>query len=136
MPSTALNDSLMKGCRAVNVRVILSVLLLVMGCSSWVAAQSVRGNPQAGQMVYEKNCLRCHGAQLDGKGPDSQDLIVRPSNLQSPITRSKTDWELLVAISNGVLFSPMHSFRGKLTDQQLLDVLSYIRAVSPPNVVS
>ena len=32
-----------------NVRVILSVLLLVVGCSSWVAAQAVRGNPQAGQ---------------------------------------------------------------------------------------
>jgi cytochrome c oxidase cbb3-type subunit 3 len=41
-----------------------------------------------------------------------------------------------VAISNGVLFSPMHSFRGKLTDQQMLDVLSYIRAVSPPDVIS
>jgi cytochrome c oxidase cbb3-type subunit 3 len=119
-----------------NVRVILSVLFLVMGCSSWVAAQAVRGNPQAGHVVYEKNCLRCHGNKLDGKGPDSQDLIVRPANLQSPITRSKTDWELLVAISNGVLFSPMHSFRGKLADQQMLDVLSYIRTVSPPDIVS
>jgi mono/diheme cytochrome c family protein len=119
-----------------NVRVILSVLVLAMGCSSWVAAQAVRGNPQAGQVVYEKNCLRCHGSTLDGKGPDSQDLIVRPANLQSPITRSKSDWELLVAISNGVLFSPMHSFRGKLTDQQMLDVLSYIRSMAPFDTVS
>ena len=64
-----------------NIRVILSVLLLVMGYASWGTAQTVRGNPQSGQVVYEKNCLRCHGAQLDGKGPDSQDLIVRPANL-------------------------------------------------------
>lgn len=119
-----------------NIRFILCVLLLVMGCTSWVAAQVVRGNSQAGQTVYEKNCLRCHGSKLDGKGPDSQDLIVRPASLRSLITQSKSDWELLVAISNGVLFSPMHSFRGKLTDQQMLDVLSYIRAVSPPDVVS
>jgi cytochrome c oxidase cbb3-type subunit 3 len=119
-----------------NIRFILSVLLLVMGCTSWVAAQVVRGNPEAGQTVYEKNCLRCHGSQLDGKGPDSQDLIVQPASLRSLLTQSKSDWELLVAISNGVLFSPMHSFRGKLTDQQMLDVLSYIRAVSPPDVVS
>jgi len=41
-----------------------------------------------------------------------------------------------VAISNGVLFSPMHGFRGKLTDEQILDVLSYIRAMSPPDIVS
>jgi cytochrome c oxidase cbb3-type subunit 3 len=73
---------------------------------------------------------------LDGNGPDSEDLIVRPADLQSRVTRSKTDWELLVAISNGVLFSPMHGFRGKLTDEQILDVLSYIRAMSPPDIVS
>ena len=61
---------------------------------------------------------------------------MRPADLQSQITRSKTDWELLVAISNGVLFSPMHSFRGKLTDEEMLDVLSYIRTVAPPDVIS
>ena len=115
--------------------VITAVCLILVG-STWAAGQTVRGNPKEGQVVYEKNCLRCHGNKLDGKGPDSEDLIVRPANLQSPITRSKSDWELLVAISNGVLFSPMHSFRGKLTDQHILDVLSYIRTVSPPDIVS
>jgi len=115
---------------------LISVVFLVVLGSSWAAGQTARENPKEGQAVYEKNCLRCHGNKLDGNGPDSQDLIVRPANLQSPITRSKSDWELLVAISNGVLFSPMHSFRGKLTDRQMLDVLSYIRAVSPPDIVS
>lgn len=112
------------------------VILLLFSGTSWVAAQMSRGNPNTGQSVYEQQCLRCHGSKLDGKGPDSEDLIVRPTNLLSPVTRSKTDWELLVAISNGVLFSPMHSFRGKLTDQQILDVLAYIRAMSPPDIVS
>ena len=41
-----------------------------------------------------------------------------------------------MAISNGVLFSPMHGFRGKLTDQQMLDVLSYIRSVARPDITS
>lgn len=115
---------------------LAAVVLLVFSGTSWVSAQMSRGNPVAGQGVYEQQCLRCHGSKLDGKGPDSEDLIVRPANLQSPVTRSKTDWELLVAISNGVLFTPMHSFRGRLTDQQILDVLSYIRAVSPSDIVS
>ncbi len=112
-----------------------AVILIFIG-TPWVSAQIPRGNPKVGQGVYEQQCLRCHGSKLDGNGPDSDDLIVRPTDLQSRITRSKTDWELLVAISNGVLFSPMHSFRGKLTDEQILDVLSYIRAMSPPDVVS
>ena len=114
-----------------NLRGILSALLLVIGCSSWVAAQAMRGNPQAGQVVYEKNCLRCHGEKLDGAGPDAQDLIVRPTNLQSITSRSKTDWELLITISHGAAFTPMHGFRGKLTDQQVMDVLAYVRMVAP-----
>ena len=114
-----------------NVRVILSVLLLVVGYSSWVAAQAVRGNPQAGQVVYEKNCLRCHGEKLDGDGSEGQYLIVRPTNLQSITSRSKTDWELLITISHGAAFTPMHGFRGKLTDQQVMDVLAYVRVMAP-----
>ncbi len=115
----------------------LPLTLIFLCISVSVAfAQVIRGDNKAGQGVYEQQCLRCHGAKLDGKGPDSQDLIVQPANLRSQISRSKTDWELLVAISNGVLFSPMHSFRGKLTDQQMLDVLSYIRSMAPPDITS
>jgi len=116
--------------------IFTTIVILLFVATSWVWAQVARGNPKEGQALYEKNCLRCHGDKLDGNGPESRDLIVRPANLQSSIVRSKTDWELLVTISNGVLFSPMHGFRGKLTDQQMLDVLSYLRSVSPPEIVS
>jgi len=115
---------------------MLFILMFVALSTSVVLAQAIRGDSKVGQGIYEQQCLRCHGDKLDGNGPDSQDLIVQPADLRSRITRSKTDWELLVAISNGVLFSPMHSFRGKLTDQQMLDVLSYIRSVSPQDLSS
>lgn len=115
---------------------LTAAVILVLAITPWVSAQTQRGNPKAGEGVYQQQCLRCHGSNLDGNGPDSRDLIVHPADLRSSISRSKTDWELLVAISNGVLFSPMHSFRGKLTDEQMLDVLSYIRSISPPDVVS
>lgn len=118
-----------------RVAVVCALSVVIFG-SSWATGQTVRGNSEAGRAVYEKQCLRCHGSKLDGKGPDSQDLIIRPADLQSQASRTKTDWELLVTISNGVLFSPMHGFRGKLTDQQMLDVLSYIRSVVPPEIVS
>ena len=119
------------------MKTILPLAMVLISVSTAVAfAQVIRGDAKTGQAVYEQQCLRCHGAKLDGNGPDSQDLIVHPANLRSQRTRSKTDWELLVAISNGVLFSPMHSFRGKLTDQQMLDVLSYIRSVSPQDFSS
>ncbi len=116
--------------------IVTLAMVLISVSASIVVAQVIRGNAKAGQAVYEQQCLHCHGATLDGNGPDSKDLVIPPANLQSQKSRSKTDWELLVAISNGVLFSPMHGFRGKLTDQQMLDVLSYIRSVAPPDLTS
>lgn len=117
------------------VSMVCGICLVVMA-SSWAAGQTPRGNAKDGQAVYQQHCLRCHGDKLDGNGPESQDLIVRPANLVSPASRAKTDWELLVTISNGALFTPMHGFRGKLTDQQMLDVLSYIRTIAPYDAVS
>ncbi|CUS32754.1 putative Monoheme cytochrome c [Candidatus Nitrospira nitrosa] len=119
------------------MKTILTLAMALISVStSVVFAQVIRGDAKTGQAVYEQQCLRCHGAKLDGNGPDSKDLVILPANLQAHKSRSKTDWELLVAISNGVLFSPMHGFRGKLTDQQMLDVLSYIRSVARPDITS
>ena len=115
---------------------LVVAFMLISALISPAFAQVIRGDSKAGQSVYEQQYLRCHGATLGGNGPDSRDLIVRPADPQSQTSRSKTDWELLVAIANGVLFSPMHGFRGKLTDQQMLDVLSYIRSMSPPDITS
>jgi mono/diheme cytochrome c family protein len=116
--------------------VLIGAVILIVAATAVVSAQTMRGNPKTGQAVYEQNCLRCHGIKLDGKGPESQDLIVRPTNLQSQASRAKTDWELLVTITNGALFTPMHSFRGKLSDEQMLDVLSYIRSMAPFDTAS
>lgn len=115
---------------------IFGALCIVVAASSWATAQSLRGNAGTGQQIYQQHCVRCHGPKLDGRGPESEDLIVRPTNLTSPASRSKSDWELLVTISNGALFTPMHSFRGKLNDQQMLDVLAYVRSVAPSDSMS
>ena len=114
--------------------IIIAVCLIVLA-SSWAVGQTTRGNPKEGQAIYKQYCLRCHGEKLDGNGPEAQYLILRPSNFQSQSLLAKTDWELLVTISNGVLFTPMHAFRGRLTYQQMLDVLSYIRSMALFNAV-
>jgi mono/diheme cytochrome c family protein len=114
---------------------IIAVCVIVLA-SSWAAGQTTRGNPKGGQSIYAQYCLRCHGEQLDGTGPEAQYLILRPTNFRSQSLLAKTDWELLITISNGVLFTPMHGFRGRLTDQQLLDVLSYIRSTTPFDAAS
>ena len=103
---------------------VVSMVCLIVLASSWAAGQTTRGNPKEGQTVYGQYCLRCHGERLDGNGPEAQYLILRPTNFLSQGLLAKADWELLLTISNGILFTPMHRFSGTLTSQQILDVLS------------
>jgi cytochrome c oxidase cbb3-type subunit 3 len=113
---------------------IVIVAVTVFALSAW--AEVIRGSPTNGQAIFEKHCLRCHGKNLDGQGPDARTLLVPPANLQAPASRAKTDWELLITISHGVMFSPMHGWRERLTQDQILDVLSYIRMMAPFDAVS
>jgi len=119
-----------------NILRIAAVVLALVSGSTWVAAQSRGGNPQIGQAIYEQHCLRCHGKALDGNGPEAKFLLIKPANLQSPQSRSKADWELMITIANGALFTPMHGWRERLTDEQMVDVLAYIRLMAPFDAVS
>lgn len=120
-----------------HIRTIVpAIAALLVLSASVVASQTIRGDSRNGQLVYAQNCLRCHGENLDGKGPDGAFLVVSPTNLTSLRSRGKTDWELLLAISHGVAFSPMHGWRDRLTQEQILDVLAYIRMMAPVDSVS
>ena len=109
----------------------VAVTLLVIFSSSLVIAQNGMGNPKRGKNIYERLCLRCHGEKLDGRGPEAQFLKIAPADLQSLSSRIKNDWELLVIIGHGVMFTPMHGFRDLLSEQEMKDVLSYIRMEAP-----
>ncbi len=109
--------------------VVIALLMMMFG--SWAIAETRLSNPKNGGAIYQKHCLRCHGQAGDGLGPDARDLIVPPANFQSLRSRSKTDTELMLGISQGVLFSPMHGWRDRLSEQEMLDVLSYLRTFAP-----
>ncbi|MFO0775361.1 MAG: cytochrome c [Nitrospiraceae bacterium] len=111
---------------------VIGLLLASVGAvAAQVSAQDSTGNVEKGKAIYQKHCLRCHGPAGDGRGPDANDLIVPPKNFQSPQSRAKSEFELLVILSNGVIFSPMHSWRDKLNQTEMLDVIRYIRTLAP-----
>ena len=112
------------------------VVLAAIGSGSWVGAQQGLGNPKNGQAVYEQNCLRCHGEGGDGTGLEGRYLIVPPANFQSSKSRLKTDFELFTIISHGIVVSPMHGWRDRLTEAQIWDVISYIRLLAPFTPIS
>lgn len=118
------------------VKIIVTILSLVL-LASWAGAQEImKGDPRQGKTLYQRHCLTCHGEKGDGNGPDVQFLTVPPANFHSLQSRSKTDWELLMIITYGVIFSPMHGWADRLTEQERWDVLSYIRQLAPFNPVT
>jgi mono/diheme cytochrome c family protein len=103
---------------------------------SWALAQSHPENPGNTVSIYQQHCAGCHGVSGDGLGPDIKELIVPPVDFRSVKSRTKTDMELYLSIKQGVLFSPMHGWADRLSDQEIWDVLSYIRRLAPFNPIS
>ncbi len=98
--------------------------------SSTVHTQPLVADVNRGKAVYERNCLACHGAGGWGDGPQAASLRVAPANFHRFTSFLKSDEELLRTIEHGIVFSPMHSWLGQLTEGEMQDVLAYIRLLS------
>jgi mono/diheme cytochrome c family protein len=95
-----------------------------------LAAQEYPPDVSRGKAVYERHCQSCHGVAGWGDGPAGESLKVRPTDFHRLRSMMKSDDELLRTIEHGVVFSPMHSWRGQLTDGEMQDVVAYIRLLS------
>ena len=83
-----------------------------------------------GKAVYERHCQGCHGSTGYGDGPAGESLTVKPADFHRFRSLLKSDDELARTIEHGMVFSPMHSWRGQLTDGEMQDVVAYIRLLS------
>lgn len=95
-----------------------------------VFAQEYPADLSRGKAVYERHCMTCHGPRGYGDGPSALLLTIAPANFHRPGSFMKSDEALLRTIEHGAVFSPMHSWRGRLTDGEMQDVLAYIRVLS------
>ena len=107
-------------------------LLLILGRIATPSsyAQEYPFDLERGKAVYTRLCLSCHGSQGYGDGPEAGSLVIAPANFHRIRSFLKSDEELLRTIEHGVVFSPMHSWRGQLSDEEIQDVLAYVRFLS------
>jgi mono/diheme cytochrome c family protein len=95
-------------------------MLLLLGLSM-VARPAVADDAEA---LYKSKCQVCHGA--DGKGsPAGQKLGVR--DFHSPEVAKESDAELITITKDGK--GKMPKFGGKLTDDQIKQLIKYIRSL-------
>lgn len=91
----------------------------------------LKGNPQHGKVVYEENCVECHGHQGDGNSPVGRLLATRPADFLASDSRAKTDDTLFAIIREGSRYDEMHGWEDELSEQDMWDVLRYIRTLAP-----
>ncbi len=80
---------------------------------------------QAGAALYKSKCAMCHGA--DGKGDTAMGKNLKLRDFSSDEVQIVHDSEMKTLIENGK--GKMPSFKGKLTDKQLGDVIQFVRTL-------
>ncbi len=111
---------------------LFAITLMTVGISGGVnaGAQKAASEIMAGKAIYQQQCAKCHGLAGWGDGPEAGKLRVSPRNFHDAITDLKPDEHLRMSVAYGVMTTPMHAWRGTLSDQEIDDVVSYIRLLS------
>jgi mono/diheme cytochrome c family protein len=81
----------------------------------------------AGQKVYLKRCLACHGKTGNGDGPDAADLGIHPAKLSDPAIVAETDGALFWKITVGK--KPMPNYGSRLSPTDRWNVINYLRTL-------
>ena len=81
-----------------------------------------------GEKVFQTNCVMCHGPQGHGDGPASGSLDPKPKNL-AVLQENAADDYLYWRISEGRPGTAMVAWKGILTEEQIWQVVSFIRTL-------
>lgn len=95
---------------------------------------ALKGNISNGRPLYEQNCVSCHGAAGDGKGPRSAAIVPKPRSFVSVESRATFNRPALVlSITHGKRGTGMPAWEKVLTPQEIADVAEYVfqRFISP-----
>ena len=106
----------------------VAVMILVLGMAA-ISLAEMKGDAAAGKMLFEKNCVLCHGKEGKGDGPAAAALNPKPKNFADPAVVAKSDKELFDTITKGRPGTPMASFEKTLTEQERWDILAYVRSL-------
>ena len=87
-----------------------------------------------GKEIYSKSCGGCHGAEGKGDGAAAKAMNPKPTNLADKASMSKLDdaalTKAIVKGGVGIGKSPLMPAFSQLKDQEVKDVVAYIRSLS------
>ncbi len=92
----------------------------------------------AGEQIFQTYCVACHGTEGKGDGPAAATLDPKPANLADSMMMSMTtDDYLFWRVNEGGAMEPFNSampaWKGALSEEQIWQVISYVRTLSESN---
>jgi len=81
-----------------------------------------------GAELFKTNCAACHGETGHGDGPAGAALVPHPKNLAALQSQASDDY-LFWRINTGKEGTAMVSWKGILTEEQVWQVISFIRTL-------
>jgi len=101
------------------------------------AGGAMLGDAQKGKVIYDTYCVACHGPQGKGDGPAAASLTKKPANhsdgnYMNPLPNE----ELFKVVKEGGASigksNLMPAWGATLQDDQVKDVLAYVRSLANP----
>jgi copper transport protein len=120
--------------RAAGTAVVLAAVVLGVSGSPHSHGGQLLENPVAndpasferGRAIYAANCASCHGVEGLGDGPLAATLTPQPANLALHVPLHP-EGDTYVFIANGFPNTAMPAWSGTLSEEQIWDVVNYLR---------
>lgn len=81
---------------------------------------------RSGVKLYERHCLKCHGAPGVAPEPFSLGMMPPPSAIVR-VARQRSEGELYWVIKNGIKMSGMPAWKYRLTDEELWQLVALLK---------
>ena len=89
-------------------------------------AELAQADIDNGRTIYQKSCVSCHGAEMDGKGGRASTLVPAPSALVGPGSDRFSDAAQVHLITHGVPGTSMAAWGSRFGEEQVRDVYAYV----------
>ena len=110
--------------RPIKAMVALTVfLMLTMFPAYRINATESKGNQEAGKIVFEKNCVGCHGKSGEGLGH-------MPNFKDAKTMMARSDKDLFDKITNGGKGTGMPTWGSLISEKDRWNLVAYIRSLA------
>lgn len=86
----------------------------------------------AGRIIYQNNCIGCHGEDGLGKGTAAANLDPPPPNLIESVERNNDDylyWRIAEGGRGDPIESSMPAYASTLSEEEIWAVITYIEQI-------